>query len=101
MATKKTKPAPVTNPKALDDNTSALVLAEYMVIGDVTEAEIAFIEEDGRDLSIRQIALTFRIAEILRTEDAFKMARRFRDAFELVRLTMRAVTETSAEAVQA
>jgi hypothetical protein len=100
MATKKKptkKTATSTHPKALDENTSALVLAEYMVIGNVTEKEIAFIEDVGHNMSIRELALTFRIAEVLRIEDAFKMAPKFCDAFDLVRLTMRAVLETNAE----
>ncbi len=78
-----TAKAPV--PKPLDDKTSALVLAEYLVIEEVAEREIDTILKVSRGLSIREIALTFRITDALGGPDAFKMTPRFQSMFAVVR----------------
>lgn len=78
--TKRTKTAIAK--QQLDDETSALVLAEYLVMGDVTVDEIKFIEEVGGPLSYRQIALTYKVSDVLGIPACFEMAPRFHDVFE-------------------
>lgn len=92
MTTKTTKTTknPLT-PKPLDEETSALVLAELLVLGDVKESEIAFISGTDRALSYRQIAITFRIADVLGIPDAFEIAPRFAEVFGDARRACKAV----------
>jgi hypothetical protein len=88
MAKKKTarKRSKVTSTKPLDENTSALVVAELLVMGyertPVKESEIAAIlDGPRRGLSIREIALTSRISQVLDLPDPFVMAPRFQGVF--------------------
>lgn len=78
-------------PVLLDEETSARVIAEFLVIGDVETREIDSILHTTHAASFRQIALTFRISEVLGMPDAFEIAPRFRAAFEFMRSLLRAV----------
>jgi hypothetical protein len=69
----------------LDEETSALVLAEYLALGDVKTGEVDTILNEPRSLSIREIAITFRMAEVLEVPDAFAMAPKFEAPFRAVR----------------
>lgn len=103
MSTKKTavkkqsSTLPITpRPKPLDDKTSALVLAEFLVLGEVKGHEMAFLETSGpTPLSNRQIAITFRIADVLGIPCAFEMAPRFRDVFAMLRARLAEVKEAA------
>jgi hypothetical protein len=80
--TKPAKPQPKERkPKRLDEETSALVIAEYLSIEGVETAEIDSIMDVPHALSHREIALTFRISETLDVSAAFEIAPRFRLAF--------------------
>lgn len=78
-------------PTLLDEETSVRVIAEFLAIGDVETREIDSILHSTRAMSPRQIALTFRISEVLGMPDAFEIAPRFRAAFEFMRSRLRAV----------
>lgn len=75
-------------PKLLDEQMSALVLAEYVALGTVAESEIAEVLDENRGrrgLSNREIAIMFRIAELLGAYDAFRLSRRFAGPFAAIR----------------
>lgn len=93
MATTKRKPgkstprraATASTPTLLDDETSARVLGEFLVLEDVKEEEVDAVLKVKRGLSPREIAITFRIADVLKMPDAFAMAPRFADVFARAR----------------
>jgi hypothetical protein len=78
-------PSEIGKPKVLDDEASARVLAEYLVLGEVKASEINFIENGKRGLNYREVALTFRVSELLGIRDCFEMGPRFREVFAIVR----------------
>lgn len=82
--------------RVLDEETSALVIAEYLAIENVKTREIDTIMDGpkGRGLSNREIAITFRVSEVLGVPVAFEMAPHFRIAFERARALMTALTAT-------
>lgn len=93
----KKKPKKPARPKPLDENTSALALAEYFVLGKVDVGEIdAILEEPKHDCSPRDIAITFRISEVLGIDDQFVLAPRFEGALETLRLIRRLISEGGA-----
>lgn len=102
MSKKTSKPTKKTTKKStkvLDEETSALVIAEYLAIEKVETREIAFLEEKappGHWLNPREIALTFRVSEVLDIRDCFEMAPRFRTAFALARAVVGAAREVAA-----
>jgi len=77
-------------PVLLDEKTSAHVITEFLAIGHVETREIKSILHT-KHASFRQIALTFRISDVLGIPDAFEIAPRFRAAFEFMRSRLRAV----------
>jgi hypothetical protein len=81
---KKTR-APAKTSRILDDETSARVLAEFLVLDKVEECEIDAIMGVPHGLSYREIAISFRIADVLKIRDAFEMAPRFRVVFTALR----------------
>lgn len=60
------------------------------MIGEVETREVDSILHTTHAASFRQIALTFRISEVLGMPDAFEIAPRFRAAFEFIRSLLRA-----------
>jgi hypothetical protein len=90
MSKAKNNPSSCT-PKVLDEETSARVLAEYLVLENVKESEINSLEKKGHALSYREIALAFRVSEILSIRDPFTMAPRFARAFATQRALMRLI----------
>jgi hypothetical protein len=74
----------------LDEETSARVIAEFLAIGHVETREIESILHTTH-ASFRQIALTFRISDVLGMPDAFEIAPRFRAAFKFMRSLLREV----------
>ena len=72
-------------PRQLDETTAACVIAEYLAITQVKTAEIERVSQHGGSLSCREIALTFRVSEVLGIPDAFAMPRRFQLAFARAR----------------
>lgn len=77
-------------PRLLDEDASARVLAEYIAIGDVETSEIDSIMEVERALSYRELALVFRVSEVLDIPAPFEIAPRYAEAFARARLLMRA-----------
>lgn len=83
-STKRTKSTKSTKrtPTKLDEKTSAIVVAEYMAIEHVDAKELEVITGDApnRGLTLREVALTFRVAEVLGVPPAFEMAPRYQVA---------------------
>lgn len=98
---KRAKSKPVNKVRVLDEETSAIVIAEYLAIEDVKTEELDFIEPEApeRGLSYREIALTFRVSETLAIPSCFEMAPKYRLAFARARLVMQALKDTQASAV--
>lgn len=87
-------------PTPLDEDTAAHVIAEYLSIEKVETAEIDAIMNDGHSLSNREIAITFRMSEILKIPDGFAMPPRFQLALARAR-EWRAMLEAVSAEVQA
>lgn len=82
--TKSTRMPTAKAPRPLDEETSAIVIAEYLAIENVKTKEIDRILDDGHKphgLSYREIAITFRMSEMMDVKPAFKIAPRYRLAF--------------------
>ena len=101
------KPAKKANrqpPKQLSEETSAHVIAEYLSIGAVavTEEEVnSIINEVGRNLSPHEIAIVFRISEILGVQNCFAIAPRYEIAMKRASAIVHLLTRPeSAEAQQ-
>jgi len=94
--TKRTRKPTAKAPRPLDEQTSALVLAEYLSLEKVETEEIDRILDDvPHGLSHREIAITFRISEVLGVPVAFEMAPRFRLALARARNLVTAAGATT------
>ncbi len=85
MATKKKTKTRAAKPRVLDEDRAAEVIAEYLSITNVTTAEIERVTTHAGALTSREIALAFRVSEVLEIRDPFLMPRRFELAFKRAR----------------
>ncbi|MDQ3295833.1 MAG: hypothetical protein M3619_04565 [Myxococcota bacterium] len=83
-------------PTRLDEKTSALVIAEYLAIGKVTTKEIDEIMDGSRPLSPREVAVAFRVSEVLDIPAPFTIAPRYRLAFARAQEYLRVLDAASA-----
>jgi len=90
-------------PKLLDEETSARVIAEYLSIEEVAEPEIDAILNRGTARGPRDIALTFRVSEVLHIPAPFLIAPRYAYAMSRARqhiMFLKVIAEREATAAQ-
>jgi hypothetical protein len=75
----------------LDEQTSAMLIAEYLSITKIAPAEIKALESGAGKVNPRQAAVAMRMSEVLDIPYPFEIAARYRRAFELARSTMAAM----------
>lgn len=85
--------------KTLDEQTSALVIAELLAITEVSPAEIGELEDDREDghLTPRGCAIAIRMSEILDVEPPFAVDPRYQLALDRAQQYMRILGDATEE----